>query len=264
MAQDPQDPPRPAERRLAVVVGATGGLGTAVVDALLARPDVEGVVAASRHAEAPHGPLAARARARPDRLRRVAVDVTRPEELERLAEAVDADGGRPLRVVVACGVLHDAAAGIAPEKRLEEVELASLERVFAVNAFGPLLVARHLVPRLRRGDRTVMAFVSARVGSVADNRKGGWYAYRASKAALNQLVRSLSVELRRRAPEAAALAFHPGTVATPLSAPFRTGLPEGQVRTPARAAADLVALMDRIGPAQSGRFYAWDGREVPW
>ena len=250
--------------RVAVVVGATGGLGGAVVDALLAGRGVDRVIAAGRRAEDPEGPLARRARSGEARLRPLALDVARPEELTRLEEAVRADEGRLVAAVVACGLLHDAEAGVAPETRLEQVELASLQRVFAVNAFGPLLVARCLVPLLRRGDRAVLAFVSARVGSLADNRKGGWYAYRASKAALNQFVRSLAVELHRRAPEAAAVAFHPGTVATPLSAPFRSGLPEGQVHAPARAAADLLGLMERVGPEQSGRFYAWDGREVPW
>jgi NAD(P)-dependent dehydrogenase (short-subunit alcohol dehydrogenase family) len=258
----PAETPQP--HRLAVVVGATGGLGTALVDALLGRGDVDRVLAAGRRAEEPDGPLAARARSHPDRLRPLAVDVTRPDAVRRLGEAVEADGGRLVRALIAPGLLHDPATGLGPEKRLEDVELDALHRVFAVNAFGPLLVARALVPRLRRGDRAVLGFISARVGSIGDNRKGGWYAYRASKAALHQFVRSLAVELRRRAPEACAVALHPGTVATPLSEPFRAQLPEAQVRAPARAAADLLAVLDRLGPDESGRLYAWDGSGIPW
>lgn len=259
MVQADVQTPRP---RLAVVVGATGGLGTALVDALLAREDVDRVLAAGRSAQDPEGPLAARA-AGDGRLRTLALDVTAPGQVEALGEALRDEDARLVMAWIAPGLLHDAAHGVAPEKRLEQVELAALERVFAVNAFGPLLVARQLVPRLRRGERTALAFLSARVGSIADNRKGGWYAYRASKAALNQMVRSLAVELRRRAPEAFAVALHPGTVATPLSAPFRDRVAH-RVTPPPEAARNLLDVVDGLGPAQSGGFYAYDGTEIPW
>ena len=131
-----------------------------------------------------------------------------------------------------------------------------------MNAVGPALVLKHFVPLLPRRGRSVVAALSARVGSIGDNRLGGWYGYRASKAALNQLLRTAAVELARTHPEAVCVALHPGTVATRLSAPHgKAGL---RVRTPDQAAADLLAVLDGLTPAHTGGFFDADGRAVPW
>lgn len=163
-------------------------------------------------------------------------------------------------VVVAAGLLHDG--DLQPEKRLEHVEPAHVARLFAVNATGPLLVAKHALPTMQHGRPAVFASLSARVGSIGDNRLGGWYAYRASKAAQNMFTKTLAIEWARRAPALAVIGLHPGTVATDLSAPFRSRVPADRLFTPSFAAERLVALLDGIGPQDSGKVFAWDGREI--
>ena len=135
-------------------------------------------------------------------------------------------------------------------------------RSFALNAIGPAMIMKHVLPLLPRSGKAVFATLSARVGSIGDNRLGGWYSYRASKAALNQLVRTAAVELARRSPEALCIALHPGTVATSLSAPFSAaGL---EVHTPAAAARHLLAVVDKLTPEANGGFFDWRGQPVPW
>jgi len=170
---------------------------------------------------------------------------------------------RPLRLVICCaGLLH--GAGLQPEKRLAQVRRESLERSFAVNAFGPLLLAQALEPLLERDHPLHFASLSARVGSIGDNHLGGWYAYRAAKAAQNQLLRTLALEWRRRLPLATVTLLHPGTTATELSAPFRGGVAPERLFTPERAARQLLAVLAGQTPEQSGAFLAWDGQPVPW
>ena len=160
----------------------------------------------------------------------------------------------------ATGFLHDEAQ--MPEKSLRELDACRLARSFALNAIGPALLMKHLLPALPREGRAVFATLSARVGSIGDNRLGGWYGYRASKAALNQFVRTAAVELARRSPAAICVALHPGTVATGLSAPFAAaGL---DVQAPEVAAARLLAVIDRLTPAESGGFFDHRGEAVPW
>ena len=151
---------------------------------------------------------------------------------------------------------------MAPEKSWRQLDGASMARAFAINAIGPALVMKHFLPLLPASGKSVFAVLSARVGSVGDNRLGGWYSYRSSKAAVNQLVRTASVELRRRQPEAICVALHPGTVDTPLSAPFRkAGL---EVQSPGIAAERLVDVVDRLVARDSGGFFDQNGEPVPW
>ena len=165
-------------------------------------------------------------------------------------------------MIVATGLLHDA--DLAPEKSLRALDAEDLARAFAINTIGPALVAKHLLPVLPRQGKAVFAVLSARVGSIADNRTGGWYGYRASKAALNQVVRTLAIELRRTRPDAIVVALHPGTVATSLSAPFRDGITPGRRLTPDVAAGRLLDVIETLAPADSGGFIAWDGAPIPF
>ncbi|MFM7267234.1 MAG: SDR family NAD(P)-dependent oxidoreductase [Cyanobium sp.] len=170
---------------------------------------------------------------------------------------------RPLRLVICCaGLLH--GSDLQPEKRLAQVRRQALERSFAVNAFGPLLLAQALEPLLERGHPLHFASLSARVGSIADNHLGGWYAYRAAKAAQNQLLRTLALEWRRRLPLATVTLLHPGTTATDLSAPFRSGVAAERLFKPEQAALQLLEVLARQTPEQSGAFLAWDGQPIPW
>ncbi|MCM5569069.1 SDR family NAD(P)-dependent oxidoreductase [Burkholderiaceae bacterium FT117] len=231
----------PENETLAVVVGASGGIGAALAAELSREPRRQRVVALSRRSDPPLDLL----------------DEASIAEAARFAAGL----GIPVRLVVdATGFLHDDR--FAPERRLQDLDLEHMLHAFRVNAIGPALLMKHFLPLLPRDGRSVFATISAKVGSIGDNRLGGWYSYRASKAALNQLVRTASIELRRRCPEAACVALHPGTVDTRLSAPFgKAGL---ELRTPAEAARLLVAVLDTLQPAQSGGFFDYRGQALPW
>ena len=252
----------------AVVVGASGGLGAAFVEALLERGGFATVLALSRS-----GPLDAddaddadeaddaRAGADAPRLVRGRIDVTEEASVERAA-ALAASLAPPRLVIVATGLLH-APDGLRPEKSLAAIDPGRLARLFAVNATGPALVAKHLLPRMPRQGRAVFAAVSARVGSISDNRLGGWYGYRASKAALNMLLRTAAIEWARTAKDGVCVGLHPGTVETALSAPFRANVAGDRLFTPDRSASMLLDVLERLVPADSGGVFAWDGTPVP-
>ncbi len=189
-----------------------------------------------------------------------ALDITSEPSVEAAARTLAALD-RPVRLVlVAAGFLQ--GDGFSPEKSWRELDAAHMARAFAVNAIGPALLMKQLLPLLPREGKSVFAVLSARVGSIGENRLGGWYSYRASKAALNQLVRTAAVELARRRPEAICVALHPGTVATALSSPFaKTGL---DVQSPDKAATRLLAVLDHLEPHHSGGFFDHRGEPIPW
>jgi NAD(P)-dependent dehydrogenase (short-subunit alcohol dehydrogenase family) len=173
-----------------------------------------------------------------------------------------ADG--PLHLVfVATGVLHDGA-GLQPEKSWRALTAQSLAQSFAVNAIGPALLAKHFLEGLATGEKAVFAALSARVGSIEDNRLGGWHSYRAAKAALHMLVRTFAIELARRNPTALCIALHPGTVDTALSRPFQSGVPDGRLFTPRHAAECLLQVIDTLDASASGNAFAWDGQRLPF
>jgi NAD(P)-dependent dehydrogenase (short-subunit alcohol dehydrogenase family) len=228
----------------ALVFGASGGVGAAFVELLGAHPRVAAVHAAARAAAAPWS-------------------FSLDDEASIAAVAAAAAGGGPLDlVIVATGMLH--GEGLQPEKTWRSLDAAALARAFAVNTTGPALIAKHTLGLLRRDAKSVFACLSARVGSIEDNRLGGWHAYRASKAALNMLVRNFAIELRQRNPRALCVALHPGTVDTRLSQPFQSGVDPAKLFTPERSAGALLGVLDRLTPADSGRLWAWDGQAIPF
>jgi len=244
-----------------LVTGASSGIGLAVVRALLDDPGVACVFAVARGA-ATSAALAALGATHGTRLVPIVADLTCATELEAMARSVAARTDALHLVFNAAGVLH--APGLRPEKSLASLRAEALARVFALNAFAPVLLVQALLPLLRHRAPIVLASLSARVGSIGDNQLGGWYAYRASKAAQNQLFRTLAIELRRTHPNACCVLLHPGTVNTPLSQPFQGGVPAERLFTPELAARQLLAIVARLTPADSGRFLAWDGTQVPW
>lgn len=243
-----------------LVTGASSGIGHALVRQLLENRHVGHVFGVSRTAST-NVALGDLQRAYGERLRLLDADITDESDLTKLADATRAIDALHL-VINAAGVLHGDA--FAPEKAIEQVNASSLERVFAINAFAPLLLAKVLLPQLCRGQPAVFASLSARVGSISDNRAGGWYAYRASKAAQNQLMKTFAIEWKRRNPLGICLLLHPGTVDTPLSAPFQAKVPAERLFDPKRAAAQLLAIIAGSGPQDTGRFIAWDGQDIPW
>jgi len=222
----------------AIVVGASGGLGAAFVRCLQADPRCGGVQALHRGSALP-------------------VDFDDEAGVAAAAEALAAQGRFHL-IVNAAGLLH--TPDFMPEKKLGDLHLAQMAQTFRVNTFGPALLLRHFSPLLAP-ERALMAMLSAKVGSIGDNRLGGWYSYRASKAALNMLVRTAAIELGRRQPRAVLVALHPGTVDTGLSSPFR-GAEIG--RPAAQAAAGMLEVLDGLGADDSGRFLSYRGEHLPW
>ncbi|WP_448586279.1 SDR family oxidoreductase [Thermaurantiacus sp.] len=218
-----------------VILGASGGIGRALADLAEARGD----------------PVL--------RLARPALDLDDEASFARAAERA---GEGLAHVIVTTGLLH--LGGRGPERSWREIDPAFLTETFRVNALLPALAAKHFLPRLARTGRPVFAVLTARVGSIADNRLGGWYGYRMAKAAANQLVRTAAIELARRNPGAVAVALHPGTVDTPLSRPFQRNLKPGQLQRPEDAATRLWRVIDALTPADTGRFLAWDGSAIPW
>ena len=226
----------------AVVIGATGGIGAALADAIEEEGEVQRVWRFGRS-------LAGDAR----------LDL-RDEASIAAAAAQVARGPAPALVVVATGLLH--AEGRKPEKSMAELDAAWLADLFAVNATGPALVAKHFLPIMPKAGRCVFAVLSARVGSIADNKLGGWYGYRASKAALNQLVRTLAIEEKRRNDRSIVVALHPGTVDTDLSRPFQANVRRDQLFAADRAAVQLLDVIDGLKAPDSGKHFGWDGAEI--
>lgn len=230
------------EQGSAIIIGASGGIGAALADAL--------------HAAGRHDVIHGFARSFPGPR---SIDITDEPSVAAAAAAVR-DGPPPRLVMVTTGLLH--ADGHHPERKLADIDPAWMARNFAVNTIGPALVAKYFLPLMPRTGRTVFAILSARVGSIGDNRSGGWYSYRASKAALNQLVRSFAIAEARRNPDALVVALHPGTVDTDLSAPFQRGVSAENLTTAPTAAANLLRAIGALTPAETGRIFAWDGTEI--
>lgn len=228
----------------AVVIGASGGIGGALEAALIE----EGVF------DVVHG--FARSRTGQQHL-----DLL--DEPSIAAAAADvAAGPAPTLVIVATGILHTDEHG--PEKANRDLDPAWLARVYAVNAIGPALVAKHFLPVMPQTGRTVFTALSARIGSISDNRLGGWHGYRASKAALNMLLRTIAIEERRRNDRAIVVGLHPGTVDTGLSRPFQTNVPAGRLFDPERAALQLLDVIEGLKAPDSGKLFDFEGEEIPF
>ncbi len=163
-------------------------------------------------------------------------------------------------VFVTTGMLHDDHQ--RPERSMRELDAVQLARSFAINTIAPAVVAKHVLPRLPRDRRAVFAVLGARVGSIGDNRTGGWHGYRASKAALVMLVKTLSIELKRTHPQAICVALHPGTVDTAMSKPFQGNVEPEKLFTPDFSAERLIAVADGLTPEDSGGHFAWDGARI--
>lgn len=231
------------------VFGASGGIGAALVAQLAASGQFAEVHALARQ---PLHPVPGTV---PHRF-----DLTDEASIARACAAI---GAALDLVIIATGRLVRADR-TGPEKAFKALDPAGMAEMFAINTTGPALIAKHTLPLLRKEGRPVFAALSARVGSITDNRLGGWHSYRASKAALNMLVRNFAIELARTNPAAVAVTLHPGTVDTALSAPFQRGVPAEKLFPPERSAAHLLGVIARLTPADSGKLIAWDGAEVPF
>jgi len=239
----------------AVIIGGRGGIGAAFTAAVLADHPDNTVLATSRDPAwvAEHlAPRAARRR----------VDITAEADVEALAAHITTEGWAPNLIINTAGLLHDGS--LQPERTIRRLDPADLRRSFDVNALGVALLLKHLLPLVPRKERAVIASLSARIGSIGDNRLGGWYSYRAAKAAQNMLLKTASIEAKRRWPELIVAALHPGTVASELSAPFQRSVPAHKLFAPEHAVAQLSAVISGLRAENSGEFYAYDGEPIEW
>ncbi len=232
-----------------VVAAGSGGIGQAMVSALLTRFPDASVYASYFSSDVPF---------EHERVHWQRVDLRDAESVRNWAAAIE-----QVDWVVNCaGFLHDESGG--PEKSITTIESERLLESIRVNTLPSLLLARYFGPALKRSRASLLAAVSARVGSIEDNRLGGWYSYRVSKAALNMALKTLSIEWRHSHPRGVVAALHPGTNDTALSRPFQRNLPAGQLLQPSDSATLMTGLLADLDPSQSGRFWAWDGESLPW
>ncbi|MEM7432743.1 MAG: SDR family NAD(P)-dependent oxidoreductase [Pseudomonadota bacterium] len=233
------------------VIGASGGIGSAFVRALVEDDAVNTVYALSSSEIECENPALIKYRL--DLMDEISISVA--------ADDIAANGTLDL-VIIATGILHDE--DLQPEKSLGDIDDGHMQYVFKINSIGPALVAKYFLPIMSREKKTVFAVLSARVGSIDDNRRGGWVSYRASKAALNMTIKTLSIEHARRFPNGVMVSLHPGTVETHLSEPFRRNVPPEQLFSPETSADHLLQVIQNVTPADSGGFFAWDGSRISY
>ena len=241
------------------VLGASGGIGQALVRHLLESYPRAQVVGTYRH----QGQSLACLRSHyGDRLQLLPLDITQEEQIQALATALGELSPHYHGVINCIGLLHDQT--LQPEKNLRQLQADALHTYFAVNSIGPILLAKYLLPLFRHTEPSYLAFLSAKVGSITDNHLGGWYGYRASKAALNMFIKTAAIEYRRVAPQSLLVLLHPGTTDTGLSQPFQKNVPPAKLFTPERTVAQLMTILQSLGPEDSGSFFNWDGSLLPW
>lgn len=240
-----------ASEGCAVIFGANGGIGRALVERLRLSSRYASIYAGARTMRDDW----------PQDVTPFSFDLTDEASIKAATETLDRP---PTMILVATGMLHDEARGIEPEKSLRAIQPYAMTRLFAINTIGPALIAKHFLPLLPKDRRAVFAVLSAKVGSIGDNGLGGWHSYRASKAALNMLMRNFAIEMARSHPQAVIVALHPGTVDSALSHPFQRNVAADGLFTPDRAAEQLLSVIDGLTPEAAGGLFAWDGQRLPW
>jgi len=231
------------------VIGASGGIGQAFVQHFVNSEKVEKVYCFSR----------SKTENNSDKIVTHAIDFLDENSVERAANSIP-DNLKLDIIIVATGLLHDGDT--QPEKSLKDLNFKKFEDVFAVNTYGPALVMKHFLPRIHKEQKSVFAALSARVGSISDNGIGGWYAYRASKAALNMLIKNASIEIGRRYKHASIIGLHPGTVDTGLSEPFQGHVPNNKLFTPDYSTKKMLEVVDQIDVSHTGKIFDYAGEEV--
>ncbi len=231
------------------VIGANGGIGRAFVDLFSKQPQVETVLAYSRSDPGVSHP----------KVQPVHIDITSDSSVQKAVESIDGTTFLDI-VIVATGMLHNDH--IKPEKSLKDLSMTQFAEVFSINTFGPAILAKYFLPKMRPNQKNVFACLSARVSSISDNFLGGWYAYRASKTALNMIIKNAAIEMARRNKHTYVVGLHPGTVNTPLSKPFQSKVKKGRLFTPSHSTERMLKVINQLSTSDSGKLFAWDGSEV--
>lgn len=240
----------------ALIVGAGQGIGLEFVRQLLQSKGVDRLYATYRNPQAELLLLA------DSRLSCLPMDITDEVQIAAVVKAIQTET-KALQTIINCvGMLHEGA--MQPEKSLRQLHAEQLLRYFQVNSIGAVLLAKHVQPLLKHGDRAIFATISAKVGSIGDNHLGGWYGYRASKAALNMFIRSTAIEYKRTCPRAIVVTLHPGTTDTQLSQPFQRHVPPEKLFSVDHTVQQLLTVLDQLQERDSGEFFSWDGSRLPW
>jgi NAD(P)-dependent dehydrogenase (short-subunit alcohol dehydrogenase family) len=241
---------------VALVVGAGQGIGLGFVRQLLQSNCVNRIYATYRNPESEVLAIA------DPRLCCFPLDMTQESQIAAVIQKIQAETPALHTVVNCVGILHEGA--MQPEKSLRHLNAEQLLRYFQINSIGAVLLAKHVQPLLKHGDRAILATISAKVGSIGDNQLGGWYGYRASKAALNMFMRTTAIEYKRGCPRAIVITLHPGTTDTQLSKPFQRGVPPEKLFSIERTVQQLLTVLDQLQESDSGEFFSWDGSRLPW
>ena len=245
----------------ALVVGASQGIGLEFVKQLLQLPPVAHLFATYRQEQtATH--LLELAAQHPDRLHCVKMDLTEESQIAAGLASIKATAPN-LHIAINCvGLLHNEQQ--QPEKAIRQLNADNLINYFKVNSIGPALLAKHLMALLKHSEPSLFATISAKIGSIGDNRLGGWYGYRASKAALNMFLKTAAIEYGRRSPNTILVMLHPGTTDTRLSKPFQRGVPPEKLFSTERTVSQLLDVLSQLTLQDSGEFFSWDGSRLPW
>lgn len=244
-----------------LIVGASRGIGLGFVQQLINKIEVAQIFATYRQSASATSLLSLESQAK-GKLMCLPIDITLEEQI---AEGVNKIQSRvnQIHLVINCvGILHEGE--LKPSKSLRQVTPEHLMRYFQVNSIGSVLLAKHLIPLFRHNQPSVFASISAKIGSIGDNQLGGWYGYRASKAAQNMLMRTVAIEYSRISPKTIVVTLHPGTTDTDLSKPFHKNIPPEKIFSVERTVKQLLTIIDNLTENDSGQFFSWDGTRLPW
>jgi NAD(P)-dependent dehydrogenase (short-subunit alcohol dehydrogenase family) len=234
-----------------IIIGSSGAIGSSFLKHY-AEEDKNNIIYALSRSEAASSS---------SNIHNVSIDIESDSSISN-ASSICSEAGPFDIIIVTTGMLSDE--NISPEKSLRHLNKESLSKIFSVNTLGPALIAKYFIPLLKKDAPSFLGFLSARVGSISDNRIGGWYSYRASKAALNMIIKSLSIEVARNNPQSIIAGLHPGTVDSKLSKPFQGNVSEGKLFTPDYSVSKMAEVISNLKPENSGSCFAWDGDEIEY
>jgi NAD(P)-dependent dehydrogenase (short-subunit alcohol dehydrogenase family) len=245
----------------ALIVGASQGIGLGFLQKLLQDDRIVKIYATYRNSESASD-LLALAEKNSEKLICLSLDITEELQIAEVVQKIRAEVNK-LHLVINCvGLLHDD--NLQPEKSLRQLDSENLLRYFQINSIGAVLLAKHLLPLFRHPEHSVFACISAKLGSITDNQLGGWYGYRASKAALNMFMRTVAIEYSRSSPKTLVVTLHPGTTDTRLSRPFQGNVSPEKLFSVERTVTQLLTVIEQLQEGDSGQFFSWDGSQLPW
>ncbi|MUG96565.1 SDR family NAD(P)-dependent oxidoreductase [Scytonema sp. UIC 10036] len=245
----------------ALIIGASQGIGIGFVKTLLKNEKIAKIYATYRQPDSASELLILADKYRA-RLTCLSMDITDESQIAEVVQKIRGEVTQIHLVINCVGILHESS--LEPEKSLRQINSENLMRYFQVNSIGSVLLAKHLLPLLRHKERSVFACISAKLGSISDNQLGGWYGYRASKAALNMFVRTVAIEYGRTSPKTIVVSLHPGTTDTRLSKPFQANVPPEKLFSVERTVTQLLSVIEQLQENDSGKFFSWDGSQLPW